>query len=847
MAKEILEDFDGWQKALVETLMKATRAANAIPAADVPFYRAIDRDFKADMDEASSMTLSLCDILLQQASNSTAKVLSDPDDLIERFDIVSGVMDDVLEKVDYSLDEMASPGKKDVNSQSAPIFVTAKSDKLEYKLVHAQHLFRPQIRFPDPVDNSMKTPFIRKITEKPNAKVDLTYGLKKSDPLFQPHPYEYEINHLEYPAHMFEMRPEQLYHPFDTTSAIWVDTEEALKDMCTTLEMQREIAVDLEHHNYRSFQGFTCLMQISTRDQDFLVDTLELRGSLHLLNNAFTDPKIVKVFHGAESDIIWLQRDFGVYVVNMFDTYNATKLLEMGQHSLAFLLDTYASFHADKKYQLADWRIRPLPKEMSEYARADTHFLLYIYDKMRNALLEKSNPITHNLLHACLQRSAETSLKKHEKEVYDAKEGEGPNGWRNMYTKWNRSLDSQQFAVFKALHAWRDHLAREEDDSLRYVLPNHMLFTMSEKMPIESAGVLGCCNPIPPPIKMHASDLAMLIASVKASASTADGIVRKVEIKEPVHVRFDPATGLQPTNEKKMDGSKALGTPTSATSTSSTSAAKSNVTATATSNLSSHKPSESMVWPRPIPEGLIATRSSLFGDDFCPKPCGTEESRERVAVTNRMIAQNPNWPCPIATPVFKEINSIIVVPKRNAPLPVEIAKRAGSPMEADKTHVAKKSRTDVLVIGSMSKQRSRAVDEDRAELKEQAEVLMISSDSEDDKNENIPTKKAKNKKKKHTTLADSTTSSSASSATSALPESFQPFDYSTVHSIVDETVTNASSKGKGKKKIVAVDASEPPKPFDPYAKLQEDKGFKKKDASFSSKPKSGSRSYSFKR
>jgi exosome complex exonuclease RRP6 len=209
-------------------------------------------------------------------------------------------------------------------------------------LIHAQNIARPQLRFPDHVDNS-STPFVRKIKVKPNAKVDLSYGTDHlnidssedaSVTLSQPHPYEYEITHLEYPEHMFEQRPEQLYHPFDTTSAIWVDTEEALQDMCRTLEMQREIAIDLEHHNYRSFQGFVCLMQISTRDQDYIVDTLELRGSLHLLNQSFTDPKIAKVFHGAESDIIWLQRDFGVYIVNMFDTYHASKIL--GKHDFLY-------------------------------------------------------------------------------------------------------------------------------------------------------------------------------------------------------------------------------------------------------------------------------------------------------------------------------------------------------------------------------------------------------------------------------------------------------------------------------------------------------------------------------
>ena len=33
------------------------------------------------------------------------------------------------------------------------------------------------------------------------------------------------------------------------------------------------------------------------------------------------------MFHGADSDIPWLQKDFGIYVVNLFDTYHATKVL----------------------------------------------------------------------------------------------------------------------------------------------------------------------------------------------------------------------------------------------------------------------------------------------------------------------------------------------------------------------------------------------------------------------------------------------------------------------------------------------------------------------------------------
>ena len=40
-------------------------------------------------------------------------------------------------------------------------------------------------------------------------------------------------------------------------------------------------------------------------------------------------------------------------------------------------------WQADKRLQLADWRIRPLTADMLHYARADTHSLLYIYDCLK--------------------------------------------------------------------------------------------------------------------------------------------------------------------------------------------------------------------------------------------------------------------------------------------------------------------------------------------------------------------------------------------------------------------------------------------------------------------------------
>ena len=59
----------------------------------------------------------------------------------------------------------------------------------------------------------------------------------------------------------------------------------------------------------------------------------------------------------------------------MFDTGQAARVLAYPSASLAYLLERHVGFNADKRYQLADWRIRPLPQHMIDYARADTRYV----------------------------------------------------------------------------------------------------------------------------------------------------------------------------------------------------------------------------------------------------------------------------------------------------------------------------------------------------------------------------------------------------------------------------------------------------------------------------------------
>ncbi|KAL3228022.1 hypothetical protein MRX96_003953 [Rhipicephalus microplus] len=316
--------------------------------------------------------------------------------------------------------------------------------------------------------------------------------------------------------------------PLEETPCTIVETVDQLKDMCEALSKETEIAVDLEHHSYRSFQGFTCLMQISSRTHDYIVDALALRHELQMLNEVFADPKIVKVFHGADMDVLWLQRDFGLYLVGLFDTGQAAKVLGLAHFSLAFLLKHYCQIEADKQFQLADWRIRPLPPVMISYAQSDTHYLLYIMDRLKRDLADRSNE-NDNLLRSVFDRSKQVALRRYEKPSCHEQTGE-------------------------------TRVARIEDESTGYVLPNHMILEISEILPRERQGIMACCNPCPPLVQQNLNELHAIILKAREVPLNERSVPEQSSWPEAVQVDLDSVLHCVHDRPKHDDATLALPT-----------------------------------------------------------------------------------------------------------------------------------------------------------------------------------------------------------------------------------------------------------------------------------------------
>ncbi|KAL7619409.1 exosome nuclease subunit [Parahypoxylon ruwenzoriense] len=561
------KDFKSVQDKIQSALIATTRLTNQIAAEDLGFQRTSNPDVEEQLDDTSARLLTLASSLITSATKATdlkPPKLEDGDDVDVHWSRIVDVVDTLLEKADTCLDEYTGMVKRKTapTDQSGPLAKKPKPTSLDHAFRRA-NIIKPQHAFEVKSNHLDMSPWKPVLTEKPHAFAPLERSLETFNDenqltqysytlFFLPaslfllleklegrwstiteykHPYEAEILELEYPEAVFQVKEPIKYQPIETTAATFVDTFEGVLDMLEELKEATEIAIDTEHHDFRTYTGLLSLMQISTRDKDWIIDTLQpWRHKLEVLNEVFANPKIVKVLHGAYMDIVWLQRDCGLYIVGLFDTFEAAVALQYPGRSLAYLLKRFVDFDADKKYQLADWRIRPIPEEMFYYARSDTHYLLYIYDSIRNELLKQDSEDTEqSLMFQVLGRSKETSLRRHEGFNYDAEGGQGPLGWYNLLLRQSAGKFSrEQFAVYRAVHKWRDEVARREDESPLFVMSNSTLFDIVRRMPPDPKALHSLLDVTSHIAKREVSNLFNLISKAKTEGENGPSVAEVI-------------------------------------------------------------------------------------------------------------------------------------------------------------------------------------------------------------------------------------------------------------------------------------------------------------------------------
>jgi len=237
-----------------------------------------------------------------------------------------------------------------------------------------------------------------------------------------------------------------------------------LAEIADIIGREKEIALDLEMDSLHHYQEKICLLQISTRTETWLVDPLALQD-ISPLAAPLGERKITIVMHGADYDIRSLRRDFGIEITTLFDTMLASRFLGIQEFGLAALLKSRFGIELDKKYQKADWSKRPLTREMSAYAAADTATLLALHDGLKAELVGKKRLdwLHEECALLCSARAADKS---------------GPFF---LSCKGAGRLKPRNLAVLENLLHMRDQLARGMDRPPFKVMPSESLIEIAEK------------------------------------------------------------------------------------------------------------------------------------------------------------------------------------------------------------------------------------------------------------------------------------------------------------------------------------------------------------------------------
>lgn len=247
-----------------------------------------------------------------------------------------------------------------------------------------------------------------------------------------------------------------------------IETLSDLEQLAAHFEGIDRVAVDLESDSFYSYHEKVCLLQLSSADHDFVVDPLAVLD-LSPLGPLFRDPKVEKVFHAGEYDVLCLKRDFAFEINSVFDTMIAARILGSRELGLASLIQRYFDVTLSKKLQRSDWGKRPLTAAQIDYARLDTHYLLELRDLLQEELAQRE------LAGDAQDEFARLVRIQPNERVFDP-----DSFWR---LPGARALTGQGRAVLKDLYYYRESTAAQMDRAAFRVLPEQLLVRLAEVLP----------------------------------------------------------------------------------------------------------------------------------------------------------------------------------------------------------------------------------------------------------------------------------------------------------------------------------------------------------------------------
>jgi ATP-dependent Lhr-like helicase len=160
-----------------------------------------------------------------------------------------------------------------------------------------------------------------------------------------------------------------------------IANQEAFAAFCQQLMNEPLLALDVETTIWDK-PRLLCTIQLATPKQTWVIDAFSLKD-LGPIMPILSSPKILKVIHHADFECeVFAER--GIAIENIFDTCEMSRMLQPAEsgHALDDCVLRELGLRMDKTYQKADWKRRPLPQALIEYASLDAEILIALHAKL---------------------------------------------------------------------------------------------------------------------------------------------------------------------------------------------------------------------------------------------------------------------------------------------------------------------------------------------------------------------------------------------------------------------------------------------------------------------------------
>lgn len=281
---------------------------------------------------------------------------------------------------------------------------------------------------------------------------------------------------------------------------------DSLRGLAARLEGEAVIALDTESNSFHVYRERICLLQISTRQEDFVVDPLAVDPAP--LSAVLCSPGRETVLHGADYDVRCLKREWNWSLPRLFDTMAAARRLGRPGLGLSALVEESFGVRLSKANQRSDWGRRPLSREQLSYAALDTHFLLPLRDLLAGELETRG---AEAQAEARREFDRIASVEPRER-VFD------PGAWRRL--KGARELDAEGKRVLEALWVLREERARAIDRPPFKVIGEPAMIEVARRRPRTEPEVCRIPGVTPSVLRRIGSGL---LAAVNGAAPRAAG------------------------------------------------------------------------------------------------------------------------------------------------------------------------------------------------------------------------------------------------------------------------------------------------------------------------------------